>query len=84
MKGVNIKILDATQNKSMLNAVIEVTSEDTLKGNVEIKVYNPSLDKKKGATIELRKMSGFEYVHVERVKSVITTLLDGFLAGESI
>ena len=48
------KIMDDTYNKAMVNAVIEVSSAGGVKGNVELKVYNPSNNKKKGATIELQ------------------------------
>ena len=42
----------------------------------------PSLNKKKGATIELRKMSDVEYSFVEKLKAILTCLLDGFLSGD--
>ena len=47
-----VKVLDVTNNKSMLNAIIEISPNGGSKGNVEIKIYNPSLNKKKGATLE--------------------------------
>ena len=55
-----IKVLDVTNNKAMLNAILETSVNGGSKGNAEIKVYNPSLNKKK-----LRKMSGFDYSQVE-------------------
>ena len=79
-----VKVLDVTNNKSMLNAIIEISPNGGNKGNVEIKIYNPSLNKKKGATLELRKMSGFEYSHVESLKNFITSVLDGLIAGNDI
>ena len=79
-----IKILDATTNKAMLNAIVEASFNGANKGNVEIKVYNPSLNKKKGATIELRKMSSFDYIHVENLRNILTALLDGFIAGDDV
>jgi hypothetical protein len=57
----------------MINAVVEVG--DSAKGNVELKVYNPSLSKKKGATIEMRKVSDFEYCHVEQLRNIIIQIL---------
>ena len=77
-----LKILDAINNKAMINAIVEVTSNDGIKGNAELKVYNPSLDKKKGATIEMRKVSDSEYIHVEKMRNVVTDLLDCILAGK--
>ena len=58
-----MKILDATKNIAMLSAIVEVDVIGVAKGNVELKIYVPS--KKKGATLELRKISSFEYTHVE-------------------
>ena len=76
-----MKILDVTTNKAMTNAIVEVSIEGGVKGNVEVKVHNKG---KKGATIELRKMSDFEYTQVELLKSIISILLDGFIAGDDI
>ena len=52
------KVLDAAPKQGMINATIEVMDEEE-KGNAEIKVYNPSLNKKKGATIEIIKVADF-------------------------
>ena len=78
------KILDVSNKKGMINAIVEVLDNDGGKGNVELKIYNPSVNKKKGATIEMRKCSGYEYLHVEVLKSITTTFLDGFIAGDDI
>ena len=51
-----VKILDVTNNGS-ITAIVEITDGGGAKGNVQLKVYNPSTSKKKGATIEIRKMS---------------------------
>ena len=48
-----------------------------------MKVHNPSVSKKKGATIEFRKMSGFEFSHVEILKDVVVTLLDQFISEKN-
>ena len=74
-----IRFLDATHHKTMVNAIVEVVYSDVDKGNVELKVYNPSNNKKKGATMELRKSSDTEYIYVEKLRNVITSLLDSFL-----
>ena len=81
LKG-KIKILDATLNKAMVNTIVEIVSTEGVKGNAELKVYNPSLNKKKGATMEIRKVSDFEYVHVENLRNVLTGLLDSVNAGD--
>ena len=59
IEETKISILDVTKNKSMLNAVVEISEKQNDKGNVNLKVYNPSLNKRKGATIELRKITDF-------------------------
>ena len=79
-----MKILDVTNNAGKTNSIVEVSVKDGGKGNVEMKVYNPSVHKKKGATIEMRKMSGFEYCYVDLLPRMITTFLDGFISGDSI
>ena len=74
-----IKVLDAPQKQGMVNPIVELIDKSE-KGNVEIKVYNPSLNKKKGATIELRKRPNYDFSLVEKVKNIVTNLLDGYLA----
>ena len=64
--GGKIKVADASHKKGMINAIVEVGVGETEIGNVEMKVYDPSLDKKKGATVELRKMSDSDYNYVEK------------------
>ena len=79
-----MRILDVTANKSSVRAIVEVNPECGTKGKVELKVHNPSVTKKKGATVELIKMSGYEYSHVEVLKNIITVLLDGFIDGSDV
>ena len=79
-----MRILDVTYNKAMTNAIIEVSSLGETKGNVELKIHRPSVHKKKGATIEMRKMSGFDYDHVLILRNIITSLLDLFIIGNDI
>ena len=80
----DMKVLDVTINAGMVNSIVEVVDNTVGKGNVELKIYNPSLNKKKGATMELRKMSSFEYTHVELLKSMLIIFLDGFIAGDDV
>ena len=78
-----MKFLVASRSKLMYNAIVEVSNDDAAdKGSVELKVHNPSLDKKKSATLEIRKISDSEYSHVEKLRDIITTLLDDFLSGK--
>ena len=81
MTGGEIKILNVTNDRGLFVAIIEVIDKKNQKGHVELKVHSPG---KKGATIEFRKMSGFEYHYVELLKSIITTFLDGFIDGEEL
>ena len=75
------KVLDTSRPPGFINATVEVENGDD-KGNVDIKVYNPSLNKKKGATIEIRKLSDFDFKHVEILRDIITSLLDKYLTQE--
>ena len=50
----NLRILDISDKKAGINATVSV-SKDSTAGNVDLKIYNPSVKKKKGATIEIRK-----------------------------
>ena len=78
-----IKVKDASHRQGMINAIVEVDDE-TDKGNVEIKVYNPSLNKKKGATIEIRKVSDYDYSYVVNLKNIITNMLDKYLGDKDM
>jgi hypothetical protein len=77
-----MKILDTTNNRAMVNTIVEIESKEGIKGKAELKAYDPN--KQKGATIEIRKMSDYEYVHVEHLKNVITGLIDSIIAGENV
>ena len=76
-----IKVVEVTNNKALFVAIVEVGGKDKDMGNVEIKVHAPG---KKGATIELRKMSGFDYAYVELLKSMMIVFIDRFIAGEDV
>ena len=80
-----IKILDATIKKGMVVAIVEVTMvRDGIRENAELKVHNPSVVKKKGATIEIRKILDFEYTFVENLKKVVSSFLDRIIDGEEV
>ena len=75
-----IRIVDVSQGKGMVNAIVDVETQDLdVKGNVEIKIYDPSTDKKKGATVEIRKMSDSEYIYVEKLRDIIICMIDKYL-----
>ena len=76
-----VKIVDVTHKPSVVTAVAEVMEDVGIKGNVQIKVYSPG---KKGAAIELRKLSDTDYKLVDKLKDVITVILDGLIAGNNI
>ena len=78
-----IKFKDASDKGSMIVAIVEITV-DNRKGAAELKVYNQCTSKKKGATIEIRKVSDSEYLFVEKLKDVLTNLLDHIIAGDEI
>ena len=68
----------------MFDTIVEVTLENGDRGNVIMKSYYPSNNKKKGATTELRKHSEYEYDQVEVLLSMITILLDKLIAGGTL
>ena len=80
-----IKILDASIKKGMVVAIVEVTlGQNVIRGNAELKVHNPSVTKKKGATIEIRKISDFKYTFVENLEKVLSSFLDRIIDGEEV
>ena len=79
-----IKLLSVIATKTIIDAVVEVIPQKGPKGNVQLKAYNPSQNRKKGATTELRKLSDYEYSQVEVLKGMIVRLLDRFIAGDSV
>ena len=80
-----MKIVDTSWSKAMVSAIVEVANPDgSVHGEVELKVHNASNDKKKGATLEIRKLSDSEYCHVELLKTVIMNLLDKFMRNEDL
>ena len=70
------KISDTSRKNGMTNAIIEINVTDDELESVELKIYDPSNNKKKGATIELRKMSDSDFFSVEKLCEMITSLLD--------
>ena len=80
----SIRFLDVTDTRGIFVATVQVTQKNGNKGNAELKVYAPSTNKKKGATIELRKMSDFDYSFVHALKVMIEVILDGFIDGADI
>ena len=80
----SIKFVDVDRNSKLINAVAEVSDVDNGKGHAEMKVYIPSHKKGKTVTIEIRKMSGYEFVHAEVLKRFLVKLLDGFIEGKDL
>jgi len=69
--------------KAGINATVSV-SKDSTAGNVDLKIYNPSVKKKKGATIEIRKKSGYDFTHVLLLKDLLANILDRLMSGEEL
>ena len=76
------KVVELPIKKAMTNALVELEASDGTEGNVEMKIYEPSLKKNKGATIELRTVTGSQYVHVEKLRDILIKLLDNLIAGK--
>lgn len=77
------KVVELPLKKAMTNAVVEVEASDGTLGTVEMKIYEPSTKKNKGATIELRVLPGSGYNHVERLKDILINLIDDLISGEN-
>ena len=58
----------------ILNAKVTLQTKDDQMGQVEIKIHKPS-DKRKKATIEIRRLTGHEYDVKEKVQNIITTMI---------
>ena len=79
---VKLTVTDKVKTNTILNAKVTLTTKDG-QGQAEIKIHKPS-DKRKQATIEIRKLTGHDYKTVEKIKDVITDMLDDFTSGESV
>ena len=80
----SIKFLDVDRSSRMVNAIIEVSDANKERGQVEMKVYIPSKIKVKTLTKELRKLTGYDFLHVKILKDILSILLDGFINGKSL
>ena len=58
----------------ILNAKVTLQTKVDQKGQVEINIHKPS-DKRKKATIEIRRLTGHEYDVKEKVQNIITTMI---------
>ena len=58
------KVGQASKKKGVVNCTVLLNSEDEDTGKAELKFYEPSKNKKKGATIEIRKISDFGFSFV--------------------
>ena len=79
-----MRILDVRDIKGMINAVVEVCDTTVSRANVELKVYAPRKNKRKGATIEIRKLSESDFSHVQCLSNMLKIFLDGFIDGEKV
>ena len=57
---VKLTMTDKVKTSTVLNAKVTITTVDKLESQVEIKIHKPS-DKRHKATIEIRKLTGYEY-----------------------
>ena len=80
--NVKLTVTDKVKTSNTLNAKVTLTTSDS-EGQVEIKIHKPS-DRRHKATIEIRKLTGFEFDTVEKVKDLITTMLDDFTSGDTV
>ena len=78
-----IGLLDVRDIKGMINALVEVCDTTVSRANVELKVYAPRKNKRKGATIEIRKLSESDFSYVQCLSNMLKIFLDGFIDGEN-
>ena len=78
-----ITITDKVKTSTILNAKVTLTTKDNEEGQVELKIHKPS-DRRHKATIEIRRLSGHDFETVEKVKDIVTNMLDEFTSGESV
>ena len=81
--NVKLMVTDKVKTNTLLNVKLTLQTEDKEEGQVELKIHKPS-DKRRKATIEVRKLTGFDYSTVEKVKDVLTNMLDSYTSGESV
>ena len=79
-----ITFLNVVITKTVIDAIVEVTSQDGTRGNAQLKSYNPSQNKRKGATTELRKLSDYDYSQVELLKAIVTSIFDRLINGDTL
>ena len=78
-----ITVTDKVKTGLILNAKVTLQTKDDQEGQVEIKIHKPS-DKRKKATIEIRRLTGHEYDVVEKVQNIITTMIDEYTSGQTV
>ena len=84
LKTGKLKFLNVISTKSIIDSTVEVIPQEGSRGNVQLKSYFPSNSKKKGASTELRKLSGYDYELVVVLKAMVTNFLDKFISGGSL
>ena len=80
---VKLTVTDKVKTNTIFNAKVTLTTAEGPEGQVEVKIHKPS-DSRHKATIEVRKLTGFEFETVEKVKNVITNMIDDFTCGQSV
>ena len=80
---IHMKVLDVRSKPAVKDAVVEVSKNGKMRGQAEIKIYKPSIKKKKGASIELRKASGYEYDHLLFLRDIVSNIIDCAIDDDS-
>ena len=79
---IKLTVTEKAKTNTILNAKVILTTEDD-ESPSEIKIHKPS-DKKSKQQQKKRKFTGQDYETVERMKGVITDILDDFSSGQSV
>ena len=80
---VKLNVLDVKSLPVMKVAIVEVSKSDKSRGNVELKVYKPSVKKNKGASLEMRILSGYDFEHVRVLRETIEHYLDDYINDDN-
>ena len=83
MLDVKLNVLDVKSLPVMKVAIVEVSKSDKSRVNVELKVYKPSVKKNKGASLEMRKLSGYDFEHVRVLRETIEHYLDDYINDDN-
>ena len=82
MNKQKIRVTGQNVLKNMTVSQMEISTDDEEDRKAELKIYNVSQKKKRGATIEIRQLSNYSYEDVEYLKDILLSLLNEIMKQE--